>query len=88
MSRYYEPPSAIASGKIGRPLVGRNFDDAKGQLGSTEHLYVQIHTFFSEKIVCVDNRVDFENLYGQYNAGDLFMFNLFALSEEQHQSTV
>jgi hypothetical protein len=39
------------------------------------------------QVVCVDEREDFDELHGQYMAGDLLLFELYALSEEEHVST-
>ncbi len=85
MSQYYNPVSDVTEGRVGRPLHTSNYNQAVRQLRTGEHLYALGDRLIFKQVVCVDEKSEFDDYYGQYSAGHLVRFQLFALDEQAHQ---
>lgn len=89
MGRYYNPVSNVTEGLVGRPLTQtHDFESAKRQLQSGEHLYALCDRLIFKQVVCLDDEEEFEGFYAQYASGMLISFQPIAFSEEEHQSAI
>lgn len=90
MGRYYNPATDVKEGRTGRqisPLRHNDYRAAMDQLREGEHLYALMDLGIRHNAVCVDEESEFVYFYGLYAQGHYLTFTLYALTEEQHQTT-
>lgn len=85
---YYNPPDDVLEGRVGRrlpPLTKVDHKSAMRELGVGEHLYVMMDRLMYRLVGCVDDESEFMQFYESYAIDQFRTFDLYALSEEEHQ---
>jgi hypothetical protein len=87
LGEFYNPPSDVVEGRVGRQVVlSRNHQEALGQLGLGDHLYIGLDRGNFWAVGCIDDPREFDAACQAIDqAADTRMY---ALPDEVHQRVV